>query len=121
MESGFCATRLSTIDTLVPKTADPQVRAQVMRMVEHCPSSSLYYSLEENGPDIEPDLPQAIAVTTEITSRGPIPGPLWIMGYIPVELPDGRIMEVRNRATLCVCGESINKPLCDGTHRHLGR
>ena len=26
-------------------------------------------------------------------------------------------METRNRVTLCNCGLSCNKPLCDGTHR----
>jgi hypothetical protein len=31
----------------------------------------------DGGPDIEPDYPQQVAVTTEITSDGPISGPLW--------------------------------------------
>ena len=56
-------------------------------------------------------------VTTEITSDGPIDGPLWVTGHIPVERADGQPMETRNRVTLCNCGKSKNKPLCDGSHR----
>lgn len=33
---------------------------------------------------------------------------------------DGRPQEARNRVTLCRCGHSGNKPLCDGTHREIG-
>ena len=47
-----------------------------MAMVEHCPSGSYTYAVEEGGPEIEPDLPEQIAVVTEITSDGPIDGPV---------------------------------------------
>ena len=86
-------------------------------MIERCPSGSYTYAMKKGEADIEPDLPQQIAVTTEITSDGPIEGPLWVTGYIPIERSDGKPMEVRNRVTLCSCGRSKNKPLCDGTHR----
>ena len=83
MESGFCGNRFTNIEKMVAHTDDPQVRAQVMAMIERCPSGSYVYSLEEGEEDIEPDLPQQIAVTTEITSEGPIAGPLWVTGHIP--------------------------------------
>jgi Iron-binding zinc finger CDGSH type len=86
-------------------------------MVEHCPSGALTYSLKEGGQDIEVDLPQQIAVTTEITSDGPIEGPLWVTGGIPIIRSDGKPFEGRNRVTLCNCGHSQAKPLCDGSHR----
>ena len=120
MNSGFCGNRLSNIDTLVPQTGDTQIRAQVMAMIERCPSGSLLYSIDAGGENIEPDLPEEIAVTTEITSTGPIEGSLWVTGYIPVERADGQPFETRNRVTLCSCGESANKPLCDGAHRKQG-
>ena len=115
--SGFCGTRLADILQLTRHTKDPQTRAQVMAMIEHCPSGSLTYSLAAGEPDIEPDLPQQIAVTTEITDDGPIAGPLWVTGSIPIERSDGQPFETRNRVTLCSCGRSKNKPLCDGRHR----
>ncbi len=121
MESGFCGNRLTNIEKMVPHTGDPQVRAQVMAMIERCPSGSYVYSLEEGEEDVEPDLPQQIAVTVEITSEGPIAGPLWVTGHIPIERADGQPFEVRNRVTLCRCGHSKKKPLCDGAHREKAR
>jgi CDGSH-type Zn-finger protein len=86
-------------------------------MVERCPSGALTYRIEQGQPEIEPDLPVQIAVTTEITSEGPIDGPLWVSGGIAILRSDGQPFETRNRVTLCNCGLSCRKPLCDGTHR----
>ena len=119
MSSGFCGLRDASMAQLVAATGDTRVRSLVMAMVERCPSGSLTYGIEEDGPEIEPDLPQQVAVTTEITSDGPIAGPLWVTGGIPVLRSDGQPFEIRNRVTLCNCGHSGSKPLCDGTHRHL--
>ena len=119
MESGFCADRNTDVQEMTPRTDDTQVRSLVMAMIERCPSGSYCYSLKPGEPDIEPDLPQQIAVTTEITSDGPIPSALWVTGQIPVERADGQPMETRNRVTLCCCGRSGHKPLCDGTHRPM--
>ena len=118
-ESGFCGHRLANIQKLAEQTDDSIVRAQVIAMIERCPSGSYSYALSEDAADIEPDLPQQIAVTTEMTSDGPIAGPLWVTGAIDIERADGQPMEKRNRVTLCRCGQSKNKPLCDGTHRAI--
>jgi len=117
MDAGFCANRLTSVRDLVPETADTSVRSQVIAMIERCPSGSLTYAIEEGEPDIEPDLPEQIAVVTEIAAEGPVAGPLWVTGGIPIERADGLPFETRNRMTLCACGRARSKPLCDGTHR----
>jgi CDGSH-type Zn-finger protein len=117
MLSGFCGNRLTDVERMTRQTNDPQVRAEVMGMIERCPSGSYSYALAEDEPDVEPDLPEQIAVVTEITSAGAIEGPLWVTGGIPIERADGQPFETRNRVTLCRCGKSRIKPLCDGTHR----
>jgi hypothetical protein len=102
---------------LAQKTEDGGVRGQVIGMIERCPSGSLTYAMADGEPDIEPDLPIQIAATTDILSEGPVEGALWVTGGIPVERADGRPLETRNRVTLCGCGLSAKKPLCDGEHR----
>jgi CDGSH-type Zn-finger protein len=121
MASGFCGFSDATLSQLLAATPDTKVRALVMAMVERCPSGALTYRIERDGVDIEPDLPEQAALTTEITSEGPIAGPLWVTGGIPVERADGQPCETRNRVTLCNCGQSRSKPLCDGTHREMAQ
>ena len=117
MLSGYCEFNDAGLSRLVTATEDTKMRSLVIAMIERCPSGALTYRIEADGPEIEPDLPQQIAVTTEITSHGPIVGPLWVTGNVPIERSDGQPFETRNRVTLCNCGHSCNKPLCDGTHR----
>ena len=54
-------------------------------------------------------LAQAIAGVVRDASGGVMPG-------VTVEAADGFVYETRNRMTLCRCGESANKPFCDGSH-----
>ena len=110
VHAGFCGTRLTNIWKQVPETAESTVRAQVIAMVGNCPSGALTFTF--GGGDVEPLLPQAIAVTDD--------GPLWVTGGVEVTTSDGTTLETRNRVTLCRCGASANKPLCDGAHKRVG-
>ncbi len=116
MHAAFCVGRLRKIPAMMPDTGDSDVRAQVIGMIDRCPSGSYTYTFDAGAEDVEPDLPLAVAVTTEEDSLG---GALWITGGIPVERSDGQPFETRNRVTLCRCGHSKIKPLCDGTHREI--
>ena len=117
MNSGYCGMKSTSLAKIIGDSEDTMARSLAMAMVERCPSGSLTYKIEKGDADIEPDLPLQIADTTEITSDGPITGPLWVTGCIQIERSDGKPFEARNRVTLCNCGLSENKPLCDGTHR----
>ena len=65
-----------------------------------------------DGQTIEPDFPVEVAVIPD--------GPLWVSGGIEVTQSDGTKLETRNRVTLCRCGQSASKPLCDGSHQAAG-
>jgi CDGSH-type Zn-finger protein len=116
MHAAFCVGRVERIPAMLKGAEDSDVRARVIALIDRCPSGSYTYSLDEDGPDIEADLPVAIAVTEE---EGELAGPLWVTGGVPVRRSDGQPFETRNRVTLCRCGQSANKPLCDGTHRTI--
>ena len=117
--AGFCGLRGKSLARLVLDSDNTEARSLAIAMVERCPSGSLTYSFEEDGEPNEQDLPQQVSSTIETLSEGLIKGPLWVTGGIPVERSDGKPLETRNRVTLCNCGKSANKPLCDGTHRRL--
>ena len=112
VHSGFCGNRITNIWKMLKDSDDSLVRGQIMAMVQNCPSGTLTFALEADGEIVEPDLPIEIAVIPD--------GPLWISGGIPVERRDGKFLETRNRVTLCRCGASKNKPLCDGSHKEVG-
>jgi len=110
LHAGFCGNRVTNVWKMADKTDDTVVRAQVMAMIERCPSGALTYEVE--GDSVEPDLPIEVSVVPN--------GPLWVSGGIPVERSDRELVEVRNRVALCRCGHSANKPLCDGSHKEAG-
>ncbi len=111
--AGFCANKLTNVWKLAKQEAlEPGTRTQVIGMVEHCPSGALTYSLPGAEGDVEPDLALGVAVLDD--------GPLWVTGGVPVERADGQRLETRNRMVLCRCGQSKNKPLCDGSHDDAG-
>ncbi|MGD8620247.1 MAG: CDGSH iron-sulfur domain-containing protein [Gammaproteobacteria bacterium] len=47
-------------------------------------------------------------------------GPLLCTGDIAVYAADGRLLERSADLVLCRCGQSGNKPFCDGSHRNSG-
>ena len=62
--------------------------------------------------NVEPELAVQVAFMDD--------GPLLVTGRIAITRPDGTTDEVRNRVALCRCGESANKPYCDGAHATAG-
>ena len=47
-------------------------------------------------------------------------GPLVVKGVTRMTGPDGAEIEVKPVMALCRCGQSKNKPFCDGTHNDVG-
>jgi len=116
MHAAFCVGRVRRIPAMMRDSDDTDIRAHIIGLIEHCPSGSYTYAMSPEGEEIEPDLAVTIAVTEE--ERG-LAGCLWVTGGVPVVRADGQPFETRNRVTLCRCGASANKPLCDGTHRTI--
>jgi CDGSH-type Zn-finger protein/uncharacterized Fe-S cluster protein YjdI len=47
-------------------------------------------------------------------------GPLLVAGDIEIVSGTGRTLNRTMKTALCRCGQSSNKPYCDGTHRKIG-
>lgn len=47
-------------------------------------------------------------------------GPLEVSGPVEIQDADGKPVTAEQPAYLCRCGQSANKPFCDGTHRKVG-
>jgi CDGSH-type Zn-finger protein len=80
----------------------------------NCPSGRLVVWAKKTPEAIEPEFNPSIGLIEYPEKAGK--GPLGVRGRIPVESAEGKIYEIRNRVTLCRCGRSENKPLCDSSH-----
>ncbi len=83
-----------------------------------CPAGRLVVIDNQTGQALEPELPQSIGLVEDTAKE--VSGPIWVRGGITITGADGTDYEVRNRVTLCRCGQSKNKPYCDGTHAAIG-
>jgi CDGSH-type Zn-finger protein len=109
----FCDTH-GQVWNQVAHTNRAEVRATVLRQVGNCPSGRLVAWEKDKEDALEPELPVSIGLIEDPQQQ--CSGPLWLRGGIPVVSADGFEYEVRNRVTLCRCGQSQNKPFCDGSH-----
>jgi CDGSH-type Zn-finger protein len=104
--AGFCSRRDTDVWDMMRDSADPEVRAQMERMIGLCPSGRL--AME---PPAEPGEPGILLERD---------GPIWVRGAVQLRAADGTAYEVRGHMALCRCGASRNKPFCDDSHKEVG-
>ena len=83
----------------------------------HCPGGRLSTWDNTTGRPNEPVYEPSLGLIEDPAIR--VSSGLWVRGGIPVVREDGYVYEIRNRVMLCRCGESSNKPFCDGTHASM--
>jgi len=81
----------------------------LMKQIDRCPSAALTYT--RKGQEA-----QEVVSNTEIEII--INGPLLVKGNIRL-LRNGETEEKEGPVALCRCGESANKPFCDGAHKRI--
>lgn len=108
----FCNIKSGTWN-LIQRGFNEETQEWVKQQCADCPSGRIT-AVTKEGKVLEPELPQEISMLddTAIAAHGPI----WVKGGIAVEDEHGKVYPIRNRVTLCRCGKSKNKPLCDGSH-----
>lgn len=108
----FCDRAEGTWDAVMrPENAESEKLA--IEESNNCSSGRLTI-LKKDGTLIEPKLEKEIGVVQDIERNHR--GPLWVKGGIVIEDDKGEEYEIRNRVTLCRCGESSNMPFCDASH-----
>jgi uncharacterized Fe-S cluster protein YjdI len=98
---------------------------EIAAAVDTCPSGALTYTRLDGGAEgpaarrLESPVPDDAPSTPVVIALRPS-GPLVVEGPVRIELARGEVLEVTDRAFLCRCGGSSNKPFCDGTHKTNG-
>lgn len=105
---------------------------RILEIVQRCPSGALKarrLGAGETGRKEEGADPRVggCASQAEEAAKGGIPvitaaknGPLLVTFACRVEDSDGKVLRSDERLALCRCGQSRNKPFCDGTHGKVG-
>lgn len=88
-----------------------------LQMAHHCPGGRLIVWDNETQKPIETYENPSVSLIEDVMNR--CSGPIMLRGGIPVKSSNGEYYEVRNRQALCRCGQSSNKPFCDGTHASM--
>lgn len=88
--------------------ADAAPADRVAEVVRSCPSGALHYELADG--EVERGGPTTVTLVKN--------GPIAMRGELDIVTPTGAITDTR--AVLCRCGQSENKPFCDGSHRKVG-
>jgi uncharacterized Fe-S cluster protein YjdI/CDGSH-type Zn-finger protein len=85
---------------------------EIARVIMTCPTGALHFERLDDGPQ------ESVPETTTVTVTRD--GPLYLHGTIEVRDANGTIIRRDTRMALCRCGQSANKPFCDGSHRTAG-
>ncbi len=83
----------------------------IIEQVKRCPSGAL--TLKNISINMENPISEKVRV--EVIPNGP----LVIHTSCAISKPNGEIVEKENRASMCRCGASANKPFCDGAHKQI--
>jgi CDGSH-type Zn-finger protein len=113
----FCD-RAGGVWNLTDDSDDPKSKRTAIQEAGDCPAGRLVtWDISTEKP-LEPRFEPSISLVEDPEQKAS--GPLWIKGGVPIVSADGTPYEIRNRVTLCRCGESENKPFCDGSHLSSG-
>lgn len=112
----FCDAR-GRIWNLVQVAETPEEIELVKREAAHCVSGRLIVWDRASGKPHEQEFKPSVCIVEDLPLK--ISGPIVVKGGIRIESASGKSYQVRNRVTLCRCGQSSNKPFCDGTHASM--
>lgn len=98
----------------VQNSDNPRAKKIAIQTACNCPSGRLVVWDKKTGKAIEPKFKVSVSLIEDQQAK--VSGPIWLKGGISLESEDGKKYETRNRMTLCRCGQSQNKPFCDGSH-----
>jgi len=109
--AGVCTGNLAAVFQFMKET-DPRIDVdgaaveQIVDVVDRCPSGAISYSLTDGDPPADEE------ASIRVIPNGPylVRGSIDFLNVEPLQGASSRT------CTLCRCGDSKNKPFCDGSH-----
>lgn len=114
IHAGICGKLPGVFDARKKPWINPQGAStqEIINQVKQCPSAALsYYMNDEQTGEVE--------VNNEVIVEVSKNGPLLVYGNILIKDSEGKETRQNKVTAFCRCGQSSNKPFCDGTHRKV--
>lgn len=89
--------------------------SNIIEQLKKCPSAALSYYLNSEGEKSEVSAANGTDQTETVIEAKPN-GPLFVYGNISVKKENGTVEKRSDVTAFCRCGNSGNKPFCDGSH-----
>jgi uncharacterized Fe-S cluster protein YjdI len=87
--------------------------SEIIKRIDNCPSAALsYFKNTETDQNMESESERIAEIMEN--------GPLLVYGNITVKDKDGHETKKSKVTAFCRCGQSGNKPYCDGAHQKVG-
>ncbi len=86
---------------------------RIIEQVKKCPSGALSFYMNNDNEDIA-------EITVESLVEVSPNGPLLVYGNLIVKDKEGNETHKSKVTAFCRCGQSSNKPYCDGSHIKIG-
>ena len=110
----FCDTFGGIWNTVSSATTEQEIE-RAKQQSKQCPSGRLIVWDNQNKPKLTGTSQESIGYIEDLYLKGS--GPLRLLGNIEIQSENKDISyEIREKVTLCRCGQSYNKPFCDGNH-----
>lgn len=110
----FCHNNTDNVWEACEAANDEASEQVAIKLACDCPAGRLVVTSKKTGQVIEPKFEPSIVLLQDPTKE--CSGPIWVRGNILIVDDNNEPYEVRNRVTLCRCGESNNQPFCDASH-----
>lgn len=102
---------------------------EIIRIVDLCPTDALTYKWNKDIGKVEEKVEEPVVEAPKEVEIEEKPGteikvmpdgPLVVKGDFITIGTDGKELKKMKITSFCRCGQSLNMPYCDGTHRKIG-
>ena len=112
--SKFCHLELGHVWELTEQDNDPEKKREAIQGASDCPIGRL--TIVDHEGNILNQLEKEAQLFIVQAPEENVSCGIYVRGPVTIEAADGFEYEVRNHVALCRCGQSKNKPYCDGSH-----
>jgi|TARA_R110002124_G_scaffold186713_1_gene354150 uncharacterized Fe-S cluster protein YjdI len=117
--STICWKKANSLPEVFKPAEKPWIRPEgasterIKEQISRCPSGALTYEMNQME---DSNIEEEIVPETNNSLQFIPNGPILVSGSFTMKDPNGNTSTLSNSVALCRCGQSANKPYCDGSH-----